>query len=76
MVGELLRAAGQAMAVLRPTVLALCFIIRRLTYHETVRVKYFLALEVVRVPQVPLSGEFYEPTVDVPKRPKSVAASY
>jgi hypothetical protein len=26
----------------------------------------FLALEVVRVPQVPLSGEFYEPTVAFP----------
>jgi len=36
----------------------------------------FLAVEGVRVPQVPLLGEFYEPTIDSPKRRKSVAESY
>jgi len=41
MVGELLRATRQAMAVLRLTVLAFCTIIKRLSYSEILRVKHF-----------------------------------
>jgi len=41
MVGELLRATGQAVAVLRLTVLAFCTTIKRLSYSEILRVKLF-----------------------------------
>ena len=41
MVDELLRATGQAVAVLRLTVLVFCTIIKRLSYSEILRVKHF-----------------------------------